>query len=563
MNEIVGSEHPIKKIFSKDFDFEIPPYQRPYSWTTEHAGQMFDDFYDFMTKQDENEAYFLGSIVLIKDKTQTYAEVIDGQQRLITLTILLAAIKSKLNGDDARIFANYVNEPGNRAEKIEPKPRLALRPKDREFFKKYIQDFNFTELIGLNPKSLTDSQQNIKANAELFQTKLSEVFKNDESRIFNFGVFIVNRCYLVAVSTSSMKSAYRIFSVLNDRGLDLLDSDLLKADIIGRIPEDRRDYYTQKWEDLEEELGRNYFNDLFGHMRMVLLKSKIKKTILEELKGFLLTDKFNPEIFIDDTLMPFADSYRIVLNADYQSSLDPSQINMSLKWLLRIDNSDWIPPAILFLSRHPNDLGELNEFFLKLERLAASLFIRRIGVNERIERYANVISEIESNKNIAQIKSSLDLSEQEIKETLKVIEGDIYLMSTRPRNYLLLRLNSWLADGLQWIDYKILTVEHVLPQTVPEESYWSDMWPDQNVREFWLHKLGNLVLLSRQKNSEAQNYNFLDKRDVYFKGRSGRIAAFALTAPVLILNEWTEEIVRARQRDLIDKIISGWNLVTK
>lgn len=559
MNEIIGSEYPIKKIFSKEFNFEIPSYQRPYSWTTEHAGQMFDDFHDFMVTQDQNEAYFLGSIVLIKDKTQTNAEVIDGQQRLITLTILLAAIKSKLNGDDARIFANYVNEPGNRAEGVEPKPRLALRPRDRDFFKKYVQDFNFNKLIGLNPQSITDSQQNIRANAELFQTKLEELFAGDKSEIFDFGKFIVNRCYLVAVSTSSMKSAFRIFLVLNNRGLDLLESDILKADIIGRLPEDRRDHYTQKWEDLEEELDRTNFNDLFGHIRMILLKSKSKTTILDELRKFLLTDRFDPVEFMDNTLIPYAEAYSIILDADFESSQDPVQVNTMLRWLQRIDNSDWIPPAILFLSKHPNDLMALRKFFEELERLAASLFIRGAGVNERIERYAKVIAEIESGKDISSKDSSLDLSEVEIQKTLEVIEGDIYHMSKRSRNYLLLRLNAWLSDGLEWIDYKILTVEHVLPQKVNDGSYWAQQWPDQSTRELWLHKLGNLLLLSRRKNSEAQNYDFLKKKEKYFTGRSG-VAAFALTTTVLHQKDWTEQVVKERHDQLVGKLKSGWQL---
>lgn len=561
MNEIIGKEYPLKNIFSKEFDFVIPPYQRPYSWTIEHVGQLFDDLYDFMAHQDENETYFLGSIVLIKDKDQTYSEVIDGQQRLISLTILLAAITSQLNEGQAQSMAKYVNEPGDEAEYIKPKPRLTLRPKDRDYFEKYIQDFNFNKLNELNAQSLTDSQQNIKANAKLIQTKLNELFGGNKSKIFDFGKFIVNRCYLVAVSTSSMKSAYRIFSILNDRGLDLLDSDILKADIIGRLSEDSRDDYTEKWEDLEEELGRKYFNDLFGHMRMILLKRKLKKTILDELKEFLLTEKSDPERFMDSTLIPYADAFRIILNADYQNFQDPSKVNTILRWLQRIDNSDWVPPSILFLSKHSNDIEMLKRFFIKLERLAASLFIRRAGVNERIDRYAKIIAEMESNEDITLTESSLDLSDTEIKNTLEVINGDIYTLSTRARNYLLLRLNYWLSDGLQWVDYKILTVEHVLPQRPSENSDWINRYKwSPEAREHWLHKLGNLALLSKRKNSEAQNYDFKKKKDKYFKSSSG-VSAFALTTPIIDIQEWTEDVVKARQQEFVEKIKTGWQLV--
>jgi uncharacterized protein with ParB-like and HNH nuclease domain len=90
MQKISGHEHPLKKIFSDDFRFEIPPYQRPFSWETEQAKQLFSDLYQHhedQPKGDNSEPYFLGSLVLKKLDTEALAEVIDGQQRLTTLSI--------------------------------------------------------------------------------------------------------------------------------------------------------------------------------------------------------------------------------------------------------------------------------------------------------------------------------------------------------------------------------------------------------------------------------------------------------------------------------------------
>src|SRR3712207_1048229 len=91
-----AQEQPLAKIFSDDFAFSIPGYQRPYAWTTEHAGELLDDLLDFMGTDGESRGalnpYFLGSIVLIKGLTPE-SEVVDGQQRLTTLTILLAVLR--------------------------------------------------------------------------------------------------------------------------------------------------------------------------------------------------------------------------------------------------------------------------------------------------------------------------------------------------------------------------------------------------------------------------------------------------------------------------------------
>jgi uncharacterized protein with ParB-like and HNH nuclease domain len=561
VNKIVGTEHPLKKIFSKEFDFEIPSYQRPYSWTIEEAGILFDDLYDFMLTQKEDEAYFLGSIVLIKNETDPKAQVIDGQQRLTTLTILLAAIASKLGPDDAREFISYIKEPGKRAEGLEPKPRLALRDRDKEFFEKYVQNDLLDELINLDPGGFNDVYQNIHANTKLYVEQIAKVFGDDTEKLFQFGSFIVNRCYLVSVSTASMKSAYRIFSVLNNRGLDLLASDLLKAEIIGGVPDNGtlRDNYNEKWEDLEEDLGRNTFNDLFSHLRMIYARVKLRKTILDELQEILFTPEFDSATFIDDILEPYAEAFDIIIHADYESASDASKLNDTLKWLNRIDNFDWIPPAILFLSKNKGNLDKLTTFFILLERFAASMFLRRLTVNDRIANYSILLEEISSGHDFDLDHGSLGLDEDAVRGTIGMISGDVYKMSKRPRTYLLLRLDSWISDHAAEYDHKILTVEHVLPQTVDPESEWSKVWPDEEVRESWVHKLGNLLLLSRRKNSQAQNYDFLVKKDKYFKGRGG-VSTFAITTTVLDQVEWTQEFVENRQRELVETAKSHWDL---
>jgi len=561
VNKIVGTEHPLKKIFSKEFDFEIPSYQRPYSWTIEEAGILFDDLYDFMLTQKEDEAYFLGSIVLIKNETDPKAQVIDGQQRLTTLTILLAAIASKLEFDDAREFISYIKEPGKRAEGLEPKPRLALRDRDKEFFEKYVQNDQLDELIKLDPGGFNDVYRNIHANTKLYVEQIEKIFGDDTEKLFQFGIFIVNRCYLVSVSTASMKSAYRIFSVLNNRGLDLLASDLLKAEIIGGVPDDGtlRDSYNEKWEDLEEDLGRNTFNDLFSHLRMIYARVKIRRTILDELQEILFTPDFDSATFIDDILEPYAEAFDIIIHADYESASDASKLNDTLKWLNRIDNFDWIPPAILFLSKNKGDLDKLTTFFILLERFAASMFLRRLTVNDRIACYSLLLEEISSGHDFDVDHGSLELDDDALSGTIAVIGGDVYKMSKRPRTYLLLRLDSWISDHAAEYDHKILTVEHVLPQTVDPESEWNRVWPDEEVRESWVHKLGNLLLLSRRKNSQAQNYDFLIKKDKYFKGRGG-VSTFAITTTVLDQEEWTQEFVEQRQEELIETAKSHWDL---
>ena len=139
--KIFGGDFKVGEIFSKKFDFFIPGYQRPYAWTDEESGQLFDDLYGFFRSSEgmRKEPYFLGSIVLIKKEEDAYSEVIDGQQRITTLTILLSVLSSKLDEEKQETLFSYLREPGNVFENVFPKQRLTLREKDREFFKNYIQ----------------------------------------------------------------------------------------------------------------------------------------------------------------------------------------------------------------------------------------------------------------------------------------------------------------------------------------------------------------------------------------------------------------------------------------
>ena len=558
--KISGAEYPLAKIFSSDFDYVIPSYQRPYAWTEVQASELFSDLYDFFLKE-KDDTYFLGSIVLIKDEGKPLAEVIDGQQRLTTLTLLLAALTSNFSGELRADFENYIREPGRASQGLKPKPRLALRERDRQFFADHVQNLNLDALVANDPAQLdNESQRNIRLNAQLFVQKLDDSFKGDVGRMTEFGAFLVQRCFLVAVSTPSQQSAFRVFSVLNSRGLDLLPTDIIKSDVIGGIKSRaRQDEFTEKWEELEVGAGRDGFAELFGHIRMIYAKSKAKRALLEEFREHVLANRA-PEDVVTQIIEPYAEAYLVAKNSEYTSTTNAADINALLKWLNRIDNSDWLPAAILFLAQKKNDPEYTLYFVKKLERLAAYMHLCGSFVNDRIERYALVLKDLQGEHSLKQPPTSLDLTEDE-KESLRTkIDGKVYAeLSARRRNYLLLRLDSFLVDGAASYDPSVLTIEHVLPQTVNPTYEWAATWPDPEVRAEWLHRLANLVPLTFKKNLEALNYDFATKKSAYFSGKRG-VSSYALTTQVLATPNWTPETVAKRQSELVGVLVKSWDL---
>ena len=212
---------------------------------------------------------------MIKEETKPRSDVIDGQQRLTTLTILLSALTAQFSGELRADFENYIREPGRASQGLKPKPRLTLRERDSDFFADHVQSLQFEKLLSYDSAQLNnESQRNIQSNAKLLLDRLKSSFGNDTDLLCGFGAFLVQHCFLVAVSTPSQQSAFRVFSVLNSRGLDLLPTDIIKADVIGKIDSSKEDVFNDKWEELEVDAGRNGFAELFGHIRMIYAKAK-------------------------------------------------------------------------------------------------------------------------------------------------------------------------------------------------------------------------------------------------------------------------------------------------
>ena len=560
--KISGAEYPLAKIFSSDFDYAIPSYQRPYAWTEVQAGDLFSDLYDFFVKE-KDDTYFLGSIVLIKDEGKPHAEVIDGQQRLTTLTILLAALTQLSTGNIRDAFHRYLCEPGNVLESLPQKPRLTLRERDRAFFEKFVQGVRLRELIGQDAAQLdNESQRNIRLNAKLFLEKLAEKFGEDCNALAKFGAFLVQRCFLVAVSTPSQQSAFRVFSVLNSRGLDLLPTDIIKSDIIGNIKsQDKQDEVTERWEELEVQTGRDGFAELFGHIRMIFAKEKARRTLLEEFRDQVIRKFESPETLMSTVVEPYAEAYLIAKKCQYLSTTNAADINTLLKWLNRIENSDWLPSAIKFLATQGKDADYVLWFFCKLERLASFMHVCGYDVNQRVERYALVLSDLEGTHSLQAPIAGVELMPDEKSKMLQVLDGDIYLLTARRRNHLLLRLDAFLGDGAATYDTGLLTIEHVLPQTVNPASQWQQIWPEELLRKQWVHRLANLLPLTQKRNSKAQNYDFDLKKSAYFGGKNG-VSSYALTTQVLNMTEWTPTVVEQRQLDLIELLSAKWELGT-
>lgn len=559
-NPIEAHEQPLKRIFSDDYIFEIPPYQRPYAWEVEQAAQLLADL---RTELDQKElgTYFLGSIVIIKEPGQPKSLVVDGQQRLTTLTILLSVIRDLTSAPNIRTSrAQLVMQLEDQDSGVQQGCRLLLRDEDRAFFQKTVQVEGATEHLP-DPKRLKGAQQRIAENARALRAALEPMSDATRDQLMQF---ILRRCYLVVVAVPTPDSARRIFTVLNARGLDLTPTDILKASLLERIRgEKAQRHAADRWDAIENALGRDGMVELFGHIRMIHERDKPRSALdaafPKVVKSFT---EGSPEDFLGNVLEPIAECVLFLRDTKQVVAQFGAEVGRAVRSLDRIDNKDWLPPAILRLWKSADDDEAAGAFLIGLERLAYYLFVTRHGINERIARFVGAMDEFDPRNGVDSAKTAqsgigLALSDAEKAAFRAELNGPLYL-KTRVCKPVLQRLDEALSSLGATYDGHV-SIEHVLPQTVEGASEWASLFPTAADREAWTHRLANLVFLTRSINSRASNWGFERKKVDYFMTKDRR-SPFPITQTVLDAPDWTLDRLGDRQAQFVERLAKIWGL---
>ena len=556
LHPIEAGEKTLANIFSDAFAFEIPPYQRPYAWETEQARDLLEDLIDAMEDQSTSGGvYFLGSIVLIKKPGLPDSKVVDGQQRLTTLTILMSVIRDLTTDIERKIERRaYIFQKASPDKGTTDRFRLLLRDRDRAFFKKNIQEPDATlTLPSLN--GLEGSQARIIENAQYFRTYLSNL---PEKKRDDLIAFILQRCFLVVVAVPTQESARRIFTVLNARGLDLTATDMLKAELLDRVGNDAEGALASRWEDIEKALGRDGFVDLFTHVRMIHERDKPRSALEKAFATAVPLFNGDPDTFLSTILEPYADALQLLEDHDQLGRVFGPEVKKYVRALAQIDNKDWVAPALLGLKLRADgrDL-DVPSFFRDLERVAYFLFLTRANPNDRIQRYADIMDEIMPREGKVSKTAGRELAPAEKAAFLEALNGPIYKTS-RVCKPVLLRLDQELSSGGATYE-NVVSIEHVLPQTVTSGSDWARLFPNLDLRNEWTHKIANLVLLTRRVNSRASNWDFATKKTKYFQSKDGR-SPFPLTQTVIEAETWNVDELKSRQSILVGKLATAWRL---
>lgn len=555
---IEAHQHTVSEVLGDRFLHEIPPYQRPYAWTADEATQLLNDLLEAVNASQE-EPYFLGSIVLIRPKGQVVGQVVDGQQRLTTLTILAAVLRDvAIDEREKEALASIVYiEPNPFKAQVEA-VRVKAHDRDRGFFKDAIQIPGATAKAAPPQGPKNEAQELMWQNARALRELALELPVAERQRLV---AFLLTKCVLVVVSTESRTAALRIFRVLNDRGLDLSNADVIKADLLDKFTDaGEMAHRAERWREFENDLGRDEFEGLLENLRFINEEARSRRTLSEAYSERFQGVATNVvRDFFDKELAPAHREYLKILDGD--SGDFPPELRKAaseaLAGLLLVPNRDWTAVAIAASVT----LGPGPALVTVLERLEGLAWIMQLGRRydtQRLNRYVGILRGLKSG--MADVDHALNPTADEIADAWSSLNGTLYgRFPTRVVRAMLERLDRLMAEQpVVWDGQK--TVEHILPQT-PQDGSWSEFTSEQ--REAITHTLGNLVLLTSRKNSGASNMGFQSKIDVYFGlgvAKSKKRATYASVQELAHLKAWNPATYADRQRRHTRLLAERWGI---
>lgn len=542
--------------------YQIPRYQRPYRWVDDQVEKLWDDLYEAFQEGTEN--YFLGSIILAADNIKAaYYDVVDGQQRLTTLTILLCVIRDlfpNLNQSNSDLNPKTITHSTilNSILFNGLHNRLITHPQHQ-------MDFDTLIVKGDTLNLFKPSKENVYADEEpkykfantacIFIEKFRQL---GVSTVGEFVNYIFNNVFIIRIDCETTEFAIRMFQVLNDRGLDLSNADLIKSYLYERIKDNLpadSDAYRKKneevfiagWQEIEHYTkGIDVsLNDLLMIYNYSLNAANPRKSLYEELQK---TFKNKNSLDVVNDIKKFVKTYSEVLY-DTDDSLIYSfwYLRWSMYW-----------KSIL--------LTALTNYYPSYRQLAI-LLRRYYYLNWIAGRTLTKVKQT-SFSIINWIKEGVDINVIESRLEKRIIEDDINSDVVKALSAKNVYYTSWIKPLLLLIEYeqtdsinkhflsmnRDLHIEHILPVNWQQIPQWAKIF-DIDSAENYLNSIGNLTLLLGKKNIEASDNAFDVKIKVYqgkgkYDDSDKKITSFAITQKVLTdytsstyNKEWNEQAI--------------------
>lgn len=544
----------IYEILNGNKQFLIPVYQRYYSWDIEQCKRLWNDIVEMQKKG--KVGHFVGSIVNIAEQAmptgvQKYM-IIDGQQRMTTLSLLLLALRDYAikNPDDTTINARRIDNMllKNEYESGDARYKLLLTETDRDILMRLVEEKPIPD----------DTRSKLLDNYKFFAGKIADK-ELQPAEVYES----IGKLQIVNITLDrSVDDAQAIFESLNSTGKELSESDLIRNYVLmGLEPTEQTYVYEHLWRPMEllfvyetqDSVMDRFFRD---YLTMKITRIPKQDRVYEEFKLYHLNCEFSTIRELCQDLLTYAKYYTDMV---FKRNSNPA-----LKSLYEDINDLRMEVSYPFLLKVHNDYaeGSISEDDLKLIiRLCISYVFRRsicdIPTNSLNKTFATLKNEIKPDDYVNSIKAFFVMRDDykefpdDDKFTAAFVSRDIYTM--RSRNFILSRLENY--GNKAPIIIENYTIEHIMPQNSSLSPEWQQMlgtnW--REVQKTYLHTIGNLTLTAY--NSEMSDHPFMVKMDMEGGFKE---SALRLNAYVVKLTEWNEQRIKERASLLADKAKQIW-----
>lgn len=561
-----AGETTLNKLLNTSRQFIVPIFQRNYSWQKSQYEQLWFDILR-ASKFKEKQNHFIGSIVYIDMGTPAGRPqqllLIDGQQRLTTISILLCAIKDyvqKFNLETKLInLAKIKNQFLYNSDEIyEDRYKLLLNVQDKETYIKLIDNTIFT----VNKPVI-----NIIKCYEFFYERIEDFIKqHGQIDEIYAGIFKLS---LVSISLDKdSDNPQMIFESMNSTGKDLSQTDLLRNYLLMDLtPEKQTRLYKTYWKPMEELFGEDiYKNDVnkFDYFIRDFLTLKSDTGYICKINNVYENFK---RYYLDNNCEKFAVLKDLFTYAKYYACIDLLQENddeLKLYWqeFKKLD-SHVVYPFLLKLYDDYSRQILIKEDFKKILQVVISYLWRRaiceIPTNSLSKTFATLYQAVDKEDYVNSVikafvfKSSYKRfpSDYEVREKLQT--KDIYHF--RLRKYLLEALENYYHKEPIDLNTANYTIEHIMPQNIEHNLSWQQMLGEdwQEVHSLYLHSLGNLTITGY--NAEMSNKSFVEK----VNGESGfKYSHLKLSESIAQCDVWNKKAIQRRTNILTDIILKIW-----
>ncbi len=524
----------------------IPIYQRLYSWEKEQCKQLWDDIIK-IGGDDKMDGHFIGSILYVLDgitHSNNALLIIDGQQRLTTITLLLIALKNHLNDEVKRkeIENHYLI---NSDEKGDKKFRLILSESDKD---------TLLSLIDKDRRKPSEPSSKIVENFKLFEKWVSNT---DELETIFKGL---EKLMIVEIALEKGKDDPQlIFESMNSKGIELTQTDLIRNYIIMETEAEKQEgFYNKYWRAMEEEFKQNkkLFDRFVRHYLTIKTKIPNISKVYVDLKDYRQKEGIGIEDLLKDLQKYCGYFCQIAFKKEANKDL-----NKALGFLVDLE-MDVVYPLLLELYSDYSDGVLSKDDFRRSIALIESYICRRtvcgLGTNSLNKVFPSFTKHIQKDEYFKSLKAHFGYltnnqrfpNNDEFKDRLITI--DFYNKKFKKKTKCFLeRLENF--DTKEPINTKELTTEHIMPQKL-EEEWEKDLGENfQEIHNKYLHTIGNLTLTGY--NSDYSNKSFQEKRDM--KG-GFKNSPLRLNQGLRDLESFGEEEIKKRANDLADLALKIW-----